>query len=88
LASNTKKREGKAMSSLGVLFFNLIIVVIFFFFFVIFASGVAVPHPRVFHGWRRKRGIDDGLRGLKTHRRVHLALALFKRGKSLTHLSV
>jgi hypothetical protein len=33
-------------------------------------------------------GIDDGLGGLKTHRCVHLVLALLKRGKSLTHLLV
>jgi hypothetical protein len=82
LASNTKKREGKAMSSLGV-FFNLVI-----FFFAIFTSGVAVPRPRVFHSWKRKREIDDGLGGLKTHRCMHLVLALLKHGKSLSHLLV
>jgi hypothetical protein len=75
------------MSSLGVFFLNLVIVVTFFFF-TVFASGVVVPCPQVFHSWRRKRGIDDGLRGLKTNRRVHLALVLLKRGKSLTHLLV
>jgi hypothetical protein len=74
------------MSSLGVFFFNLIVVVIFFF--AVFASGVTVPRPQVFHSWRRKRWIDDGLGGLKTHRRAHLTLALLKCGKSLTHLSV
>jgi hypothetical protein len=79
LASNTKKREGKAISSLRVFFFNLVVVV--FFFFAVFAFGVAVPRPHVFHSWRRKREIDDGLRDLKTHRRVHLALTLLKHGK-------
>jgi hypothetical protein len=49
------------MSSLGVFFFNLVVVVIFFF--AVFASGVMVPRPRVFHSWRRKRWIDDGLGG-------------------------
>jgi hypothetical protein len=77
------------MSLLGVFFFNLVIVVIFFFFFfTIFTFGVAVPHPRVFHKWRRKRGIDNGLGGLKTYRRTHLTLVLLKHGKSLTHLLV
>jgi hypothetical protein len=56
----------------------LIVVVIFF--------SVAVPSPRVFHGWRRKRWVDDWLRGLKTHRSVHLTLALLKSRKSLAHL--
>jgi hypothetical protein len=51
------------MSSLGVFFFNLVIVIIFFFF-TVFSSGVVVPHPRVFHSWRRKRGIYDGLGGV------------------------
>jgi Na+/phosphate symporter len=70
LASNTKKREGKTMSSLGLLF-NLFIIIIF-----IIAFGVAVPSPQVFHNRRRKRRIDDGLRGLKTHGNAHLMLAL------------
>jgi hypothetical protein len=73
LASITKKRDGKAVSSLGVFFFNLIVVI---FFFSVFTSGVAVPRPRVFYNWRRKRWIDNGLGGLKTHRRAHIALAL------------
>jgi hypothetical protein len=64
LASNTKKREGKIESSLRVFFFNLVVVV---FFFAVFTFGVAVPCPRVFYSWRRKRWIDDGLGGLKTH---------------------
>jgi hypothetical protein len=59
LASNTKKKEGKIMSSLRVFFFNLVVIVIFFF--TVFTSGVTVPCPWVFHSWRRKRGIDDGL---------------------------
>jgi hypothetical protein len=75
LPPNIKKREGKAMSSLRVFFFNLIIVV--FFFFPVFASGVAVPCPRVFHSWRRKKWIDNGLGGLKTLRCMHLALVFF-----------
>jgi uncharacterized membrane protein len=62
LASNTKKRERKAMYSLGVFFYNLVVI---FFLFTVFASGVVVPCPQVFHSWRRKRGIDDGLGGLK-----------------------
>jgi hypothetical protein len=75
------------MSSLRVFFINLIIVIIFFFF-VVFTSDVVVPHPQVFHSWRRKRWIDDELGGLKTHRRAHLVLMLLKREKSLTHLPV
>jgi hypothetical protein len=74
------------MSSLEVFFFNLIVIVIFFF--TVFAFGVAVPSPRVFHSWRRKRWIDDRLGGLKTHRCSHLTLALLKRRKSLTHMPV
>jgi hypothetical protein len=77
LASNTKKREGKAKSSLGF-FFDLVIIVVFF--------GVAVPSTWVFHNWRRKRWVDDWLGGLKTHRSVHLTLALLKSKKPLTHL--
>jgi hypothetical protein len=49
LASSTKKREGKAKSSLRC-FFDLIVIVIFF--------GVAVPSPQIIHRWRR---INDGL---------------------------
>jgi hypothetical protein len=77
LASNTKKREGKARSSLR-LFFNFVVVVVFF--------GVAVPSPWFFHSWRRKRRVDNWLRGLKTHRSAHLALALLKSRKPLAHL--
>jgi hypothetical protein len=80
LASNTKKERRKTVSSLRV-FLNIVVI-------FIFASGVVVPHPRVFHSWRRKRWVDDWLGGLKTHRRAHLVLALLKRGKSLTHLLV
>jgi thiosulfate reductase cytochrome b subunit len=70
LASNTKKREEKrsTTSSLGV-FLNIVVA-------FVFASGFVVPRPRVFHSWRMKRWIDDWLGGLKTHRHVHLALAL------------
>jgi hypothetical protein len=56
LASNSKKRR-KMASSLGV-FLNIIIVASF-----VFASGVAVPRPWVFHSWRRKRCVDDWLGG-------------------------
>jgi hypothetical protein len=75
LASNTKKREGKIKSSLG-----------FFFELVVISVGVAVPSPRVLHSWRRKRWVDNGLGGLKTHRCTHLALTLLKSRKPLTHL--
>jgi hypothetical protein len=64
LASNTKKREGKVVPSLELLIVIIIII------------GVAVPSPRIFHSWRRKRGVDCGLGGLKTHGSVHLTLAL------------
>jgi hypothetical protein len=69
LASNTKNREGKITTSLRSLF-NLVIIVIF-----IIATDTAVPSPRVFHSRRRKRKAYYGLRGLKTHGSVHLALA-------------
>jgi hypothetical protein len=68
LASNTKKREGTKNKVFTRFFFYLIIVVIFF--------GVVVPSSWVFHGWRRKRWVDDWLGGLKTHRSAHLTLAL------------
>jgi hypothetical protein len=68
LASITKKREGKAKSSLRF-FFDLIVIVTISF-------GVVVPSPWVFHHWGRKMRIEKGLSGLKTHRRAHLALAL------------
>jgi hypothetical protein len=55
LASSTKKREGKAKSSLEF-FFDLIVVIIISF-------DVAVPSPQVFHRWRTKRRIDSGLGG-------------------------
>jgi hypothetical protein len=82
LASNTKKREEKrsTTSSLGV-FLNIVVA-------FVFASGFVVPRPRVFHSWRMKRWIDDWLGGLKTHRHVHLAPALLRHGKLLTHLLV
>jgi hypothetical protein len=82
LASNTKKRERKTTSSLG-LFFNLIIIVIF-----IIAFGVAVPSPRIFYRGRRKRKIDDWLEDLKAHRRAYFALALLQSRKPLAHLLV
>jgi hypothetical protein len=72
LASTTKKREGKATTSLGLLFNLFIIIVIVF----IIVFSIAVPSPRVFHHWRRKRRVDDGLGGLKTHISAHLALML------------
>jgi hypothetical protein len=70
LESNTKKeRRKKAKSSLGLLF-NLFIIVI------VIAFSVAVPSPWVFHSGRRKRRVDNRLRGLKTHGSAHLTLAL------------
>jgi hypothetical protein len=84
LASSTKKREGKIESSLGFLL-DVIIITVFIFFINI---SVAVPSPRIFHRGRRKRRVDDWLRGLKTHRCAYLTLVLFKRGKMLTHLLV
>jgi hypothetical protein len=80
LASNTKKREGKAKSSLGF-FFELIVI-------ILISVGIAVPSPQVLHSWRRKRSVEDGLGGFKTHRCAHLALALLKSRKPLTHLLV
>jgi hypothetical protein len=79
LASNTKKREGKTTSSLGLLF-NVFIIV------VIIAFNVAVPSPRVFHSWRRKRRVYDWLEGFKTPRSAHLTPALLKSRKPLDHL--
>jgi hypothetical protein len=52
-----KRREGKIMMSL-VLLFNLLIIVVF-----IIAIGFMIPSPRVFHSWRRKRRVDYGLGG-------------------------
>jgi hypothetical protein len=78
LASSTKKREGKVRSSFG-LFFDLIIG------FTIIVSD-AVPSPRAFHSGRRKRSVDCGLGGLKTHRSAHFTLALHQLRKPLTHL--
>jgi hypothetical protein len=69
LASNTKKREGKAATSLGLLFDLFIIVTI------VIVVGIAIPSPRVFHSRRRKRRVDSGLGGLKTHGSAHLSLA-------------
>jgi hypothetical protein len=65
----TQKREKEQKTKSSLRFFFYLVVVIIFF-------GVAVPSPRVFHGWRRKRWVDDWLGGLKTHISVHLALAL------------
>jgi hypothetical protein len=59
LASNTKKREGKAVTSLRHLF-DLFIIVIF-----IIVVSVAVQNPRVFHNGRRKRRVDSGLGGFQ-----------------------
>jgi hypothetical protein len=82
LASNTKNREGKSTSSLGLLI-DLIIVIIF-----TIIIGVVVPSLRVFHSGRRKRRVDCGLEGLKTHRSVNFALALLQMRKPLAHLVV
>jgi hypothetical protein len=79
LASNTKNRERKTVSSLG-LFFNLIIVVVF-----TIIIGVAVPSPRVFYHGRR---IDDTLGDIKAHRRASFTLALLQTRKPLAHLLV
>jgi hypothetical protein len=86
LASDTKKREGKSVSSLGLLF-NLIIIIIFIIVFTI-VIGVMMPNPRVFYCGRRKRRIDDGLGGCKTHRRAYFALVLLQVRKPLGHLLV
>jgi hypothetical protein len=68
LASSTKKREGKAASSLGFAFvFNVVVIISFI---------GAVPCPWVFDSWRRKRRVGEGLGGLKTHVSVHLVLVL------------
>jgi hypothetical protein len=83
LASNTKKRERKIVSSLR-LFFNLIIIVVVF----IIAFGVAIPSPQVFYHGRRKRRIDDRLGDLKTHRRAYFVLVLLQTRKHLAHLLV
>jgi hypothetical protein len=82
LASNTKKREGKITSSLGLLF-NLIIIVIF-----TIVIGVVVPSPRVFYRERRKRRIDDRLGDLKAYRSAYFTLALLQTRKPLAHLLV
>jgi hypothetical protein len=58
LASSTKKREGKATSSLGLLL-DLIIGFIIIFTIII---GVAVPSPWASYSRRRKIGIDKRLR--------------------------
>jgi hypothetical protein len=63
LASNTKKREGKTVSSLGLLL-DLIIVVVFTIIFTIIV-GVVVPISRVFYSGRRKRRVDCEVGGLK-----------------------
>jgi hypothetical protein len=67
LAPSTKKEDEKIKSSLGF-FFDLIDIIVFI------SISVAVPRPWGFHNWRRKRWVDDWLRGLKTHRSVHLWL--------------
>jgi Na+/phosphate symporter len=86
LASNTKKREGKTTSSLG-LFFNLIIIIVFIIIFTI-VVGIVVPSLRVFYHGRRKWRIDDRLRDLKAHRSAYFALALLQMRKPLAHLLV
>jgi hypothetical protein len=63
-----KIEEGKAKSSLRF-FFDLIVI-------IIISVGVVVPSPWVLHSWRRRRWVDDVLRGLKTHRSAHLTLTL------------
>jgi hypothetical protein len=83
LASNTKKRERKTATSLG-LFFNLIIVVVFIIIFTI-VVGVAVPSPRVFYRGRR---IDDRLQELKAHKGSYFVMALLQMRKPLAHLLV
>jgi hypothetical protein len=83
LASSIKKREQKAVSSLEFLLDVIIIIIVFIFFNNI---SVAAPSPRIFHRGRRKRRVDYGLGGLKTHGRAHLVLALLWVGESLAHL--
>jgi hypothetical protein len=75
LASNTKKERRKTAPSLGV-FFNVVVVIF------LIASDVTVACSRVFHGWRRKRWVDDWLGGLKTHRHAYLTLALVESADS------
>jgi hypothetical protein len=74
LASNTKKRERKTVSSLR-LFFTIIV-------------GVVVPRPRVFYRGRRKRRMDDWLGDLKAHRRAYFTLVLLQTRRHLAHLLV
>jgi thiosulfate reductase cytochrome b subunit len=84
LASSTKKREGKVRSSSSLgLILDLIISFVIIFTIII---GVAVPSPRFFHSGRRKRWVDCGLGGLKTHRSAHFTLTLLQVRKPLTHL--
>jgi hypothetical protein len=82
VASSTKKGEGKATSSLGLLL-DLIIGFIIVFTIIV---DVAVPSPRVFHSGRRKSRVHCGLRGLKTHGSAHCMLALLQMIKTLAHL--
>jgi hypothetical protein len=74
LSSNTKKREEKTASSLGLLF-NFIIIIVFIIIFAI-VVGIVVPCPRVFYRGKGKRRIADGFRGLKAHRSAYFTLAL------------
>jgi hypothetical protein len=60
------------MKSLGF-FLDLVIIIAV----VAIAFGIVEPSPWVFHYWTRKRRVDDGLGGLKSHRSAHLALTLF-----------
>jgi hypothetical protein len=82
LASSTKKEEGKPMSSLRLLL-DLINGFVIVFTIVV---DVAVPSLRVFHNGRRKRRVDGGLRGLKTHGSTHFTLTLLQVRKPLAHL--
>jgi hypothetical protein len=48
------------MSSRGLLLDPIIIIIIIF----IIVDGIAIPSPRVFHSWRRKRRVDYGSQDL------------------------
>jgi hypothetical protein len=82
LASSTKKREGKARSSLGLL---LDLIIGLFSVFIVIV-GIAVLSPGVFHHGRRKRRVDCGLKVLKTHRSAYFKLVVLQVRKPLTHL--
>jgi hypothetical protein len=82
LASSTKKREGKATSSLGLLL-DLIIGFIIIFTIII---GVAVPSPWVSYSRRRKIGIDKRLRVLQFQVGAHFVFSLLHTRQHVTHL--